>query len=187
MPEMLAYVFWHWPNADQTPAAYEDTQRAFHAALAHAASQGFVRSYVFRVEGQAAWLGGAPAYADWYLVEDSAALDPLNVAAVSGVCEAPHAAVAQAMSAGAGSLFTLRGDTAVDLTTSRALTFLTKPKGAPYPDFYATIPSKQTATLWRRTMVLGPTPEFALLTPEPPSSVDQFHPQTLALTRIWPT
>src|SRR5580765_1368085 len=98
---MLAYVFWHWPRPDHAAAEYERGQLAFHRALAHAAPRGFLSSLTFRVSGTAAWLGGSPAYADWYLVDNSAALDPLNVAAVSGVCEAPHRQVAQAMAAGA--------------------------------------------------------------------------------------
>src|SRR5215831_19697880 len=107
---MLAYVFWHWPRPDHVAAEYERAQRAFHRALAQSAPPGFLSSLTFRVEGSAAWLGGAPAYADWYLVDNSAALDPLNVAAVSGACEAPHTQVAQAMSAGAGLLLTLHDD-----------------------------------------------------------------------------
>src|SRR5437764_130248 len=114
---MLAYVFWHWPNSTLTAAEYESAQQSFHAALAHSAPAGFQQSATFRLEGQAPWLGGTPAYADWYLVTDSAALDPLNAAAVSGLCESPHAAVAKAMAAGAGSLFTERGDAAPDLST----------------------------------------------------------------------
>src|SRR5262252_4616648 len=109
---MLAYVFWHWPRPDHVAAEYERAQRAFHRALAQSAPRGFLSSLTFRVEGRAAWLGGSPAYADWYLVENSAALDPLNVAAVSGACEAPHAQVAQAMAAGAGSLLGLHADSA---------------------------------------------------------------------------
>src|SRR5690242_15487979 len=105
---MLAYVFWHWPA--RPGEEYEQLQRDFHHALAQSTSRGFLRSYVFRVDGQAPWLGGSPAYADWYLVENSAALDELNTAAVSGPREQPHASVAQAMAAGAGSLFTLRGE-----------------------------------------------------------------------------
>src|SRR5438094_6168553 len=106
---MLAYVFWHWPNRDHAADEYEHLQRGFHSALAQSAPAGFHESVVFRLRGQAPWLGGDPAYADWYLLEDSAALDPLNVGAVSGVCEQPHAQLAQAMAAGAGSLFALRG------------------------------------------------------------------------------
>src|SRR5438270_6817565 len=98
---MLAYVFWHWPARDVTAAEYEHLQRAFHAALAQARPDGFRRSIVFRVDVSAPWLGGSPAYADWYLVDGSAALDPLNVAAVSGVRENPHAQPAHAMAAGA--------------------------------------------------------------------------------------
>jgi hypothetical protein len=182
---MLAYVFWHWPNPNLSPAEYESLQQAFHATLAQAASPGFQRSFVFRLEGQAQWLGGAPAYADWYLVEDSAALDPLNVAAVSGVCEHPHAAVAQAMAAGAGSLFALRGGDHAHLADARCATFLTKPRPMPYADFYA-----QTETLgsslWRRQMVLGPTPEFVLLTAQRPSVPETFASLTLGLQPVWP-
>lgn len=182
---MLAYVFWHWPKADEAPAEYERIQREFHAALAQAAPAGFLRSCVYRVDGTAPWLGGSPAYADWYLVADSAALDPLNVAAVTSACEGPHAAVAQAMAAGAGSLFALRGDINPDLVAAHALTLLTKPREMPYADFYTEVPRfSPECSLWRRTMVLGPTPEFALLTAEPPGNVEKLQPLSLALTRI---
>ena len=183
---MLAYVFWHWPNADHPAAEYEQLQREFHAALAHADSPGFERSFAFGVGGQAPWLGGSPNYADWYLVQNSAALDPLNVAAVTGMCEEPHSRVAHAMAAGAGSLFTLRGETPVDLAAARSLTFLTKPRDMSYADFYLAVPTGRHATLWRRTMVLGPNPEFALVSDEQPAAQEQFRPLRLALTPIWP-
>jgi hypothetical protein len=182
---MLAYVFWHWPKAEYAAAEYERIQREFHAALGQSAPAGFLRSSVYRVEGKAPWLGGSPAYADWYLVADSAALDPLNVAAVTGVCEAPHAAVAQAMAAGAGSLFALRGDINPDLLAAHCVTLLTKPRETPYADFYAAVPASSAATsLWRRMMVLGPTPEFALLTADPPPKLEPFQPLSLSLARI---
>jgi hypothetical protein len=185
---VLAYVFWHWPRADVSPVDYEQYQRAFHAALAQAAPRGLVESRTFRCDGQAAWLGGAPAYADWYLVDDSAALDPLNVAAVSGVCEAPHAKVAQAMAAGAGSLLALHGDAArPDIGAARFATWLTKPRDMPYAAFYAAMAAFSEAnqsSLWRRTMVLGPTPEFGLLTPSRPKVVASLQPVTLVLTPV---
>jgi hypothetical protein len=185
---MLAYVFWHWSNPDVAPATYEQYQRAFHAALASSAPGGFLESTSFRIDGQAAWLGGAPAYADWYLVENSAALDPLNVAAVSGVCEAPHVQVAQAMAAGAGLLLTLHGSAAQpDLAAARSATFLTKPRDMPYAAFYETVavvPEAPQSTLWRRTMVLGPTPEFALLSPSRPDIPASVMPLSLALTPL---
>ncbi|MBV9599637.1 MAG: hypothetical protein JOZ87_22640 [Chloroflexi bacterium] len=188
---MLAYVFWHWPKPDVSTAEYEQFQRAFHAALAQSEPGGFVSSLTFRVAGQAPWLGGTPAYADWYLVDDSAALDALNVAAVSGVCEAPHAHIAQAMSAGAGSLLALHSDAAPAraprLPAVRHATWLTKPRDMPYATFYATtarLPGADQTTLWRRQMVLGPTPEFGLLAPHILQLPASLQPLTLTLNPI---
>lgn len=179
---MLAYVFWHWAHVGHVADEYEHAQRAFHRALAQAAPQGFIASSVFRVQAQAPWLGGAPAYADWYLLESSGAIDPLNVAAVSGVCEEPHARVARAMAAGAGSLFALRGERA-DLASARHTAFLTKPRTTPYDAFYAEV-EPQHASLWRRQLVLGPTPEFCLLSTAPLELSAAFQPLRLELHHI---
>jgi hypothetical protein len=190
---MLGYVFWHWPTPSIDVTRYEQLQRDFHAALASSAPAGFRASCVYRVEGEAsaAWLGPArasnvPGYADWYLLENSAAIDELNVAAVSGVCEQPHTAVAQVMAQGAGSLFALRGDTSPALSSIRHITFLTKPRPMAYPDFYAQLSGvvPRESTLWRRALVLGPTPEFALLTATPGQPPDHLHPFTLNLRPI---
>jgi hypothetical protein len=185
---MIAYVFWHWPSADHATDEYEQLQRAFHAALAKSAPSGFMRSVVFAITGKAPWLGGSPSYADWYLVEDSAALDALNVAAVSGICEEPHNEVARAMAAGAGSLLTLRGegDSDPDLTAARHLTWLTKPRPMPYADFYTAAAAPQGSSFWRRTMVLGPNPEFGILSASRPTGLGEFSPLTLELNPIWP-
>ena len=190
---MLAYVFWHWPSFDVPPADYETLQRAFHSALASAAPDGFVSSCVFRLEGDAPWLGGTPAYADWYVLESSAAIDGLNVAAVSGPCERPHAEVARAMAAGAGSLLALRGPDPVsadrasaDVASARHATFLTKPRPMSYEDFYSSVApfSAPPSTLWRRALVLGPTPEFALLSGFAGGASAELQPLTLRLTPV---
>src|SRR5579884_4435537 len=115
---MLGYVFWHHPFGHVAAEDYQQRAAAFHRALAQAAPPGFVRSAVFRVEGAVTWLAGTPAYADWYLVESFAALEPLNTAAVSGICQEPHTRVAQAMAAGTGSIFELRTG-APDLASAR--------------------------------------------------------------------
>jgi hypothetical protein len=183
---MLAYVFWHWPKPDVDPAQYERDQRAFHHALAAAAPGGFRNSLVFRVGGEAPWLGGAPAYADWYLLETSTALDELNAAAVSGICEQPHRALTVAMSAGAGSLLTLRTGDPV-LASSRAVTLLTKPRDLPYAEFdrlTAPVPGIDQAALWRRALVLGPTPEFLALSRIELTFPAILQPHRLALTPI---
>jgi hypothetical protein len=181
---MLAYVFWHWPNPDVGTDAYERLQQDFHRALADAAPAGFRRSVVFRVEGGAPWLGGLPAYADWYLLDGSAALDPLNVAAVSGDCQEPHDRAARAASAGVGSLLALRGEQA-DVAAARQMTWLAKPKGMPYADLYAAL-EPVDGSLWRRQMVLGPTPEFGILSAERVDVPPTFATIDLRVTPIVP-
>ena len=105
---MLAYVFWHWPRAGVPPAEYEDRQRRFHAALQAAPSAGFQGSRCLGLAG-APWSGGGgPAYEDWYLLEGSAALDPLNTAAVTASRQAPHDAAAALADGGTAGLYTLR-------------------------------------------------------------------------------
>jgi hypothetical protein len=183
---MLAYVFWHWPSGDVEPREYEQLLRRFHVALADAAPPGFRGSEVFRVTGSAPWLAGAPAYADWYLVDDSAALDPLNAAAVSGACQQPHDQAARAADNGVGSLLALRGEHA-DIAAARLSTWLAKPKGMPYDEFYAAMQSvldPKRSSLWRRQMVLGPTPEFGILSAEPVAIQDAFQPLRLQLSRL---
>jgi hypothetical protein len=146
---MLAYVFAHSPAEAAHGAAYEEQLLAFHQALAHAGSDGFVSSFVFRVE-----IG----YEDWYLVEGSFALDPLNAAAVSLRIRPAHDAVAQAAAGGFGSLFRLQSG--VPEWASGEVAWLSKPRGESYAEFYARFPPD--AVLWRRQMVLGGPTEFLL-------------------------
>jgi hypothetical protein len=101
-------------------------------------------------------------------VDGSAALDPLNEAAVSGMRRGSHDVLAHAMGAGAGSLLHL-SDAAADVAGARWATWLSKPTGMPYDPFYqrlAPVRGRDGVSLWRRQMVLGPTPEFCLLSHE---------------------
>jgi hypothetical protein len=165
--EMLAYVFWHWPADGVAPDEYERLQQQFHRDLAQSTIDGFHGSTAFRVDGRAPWLGGSPAYADWYLLESSAALDALNEAAVSGMRKGPHDVLARAMGAGAGSLFQARTSTDfAAIQAARWATWVAKQKGMPYDPFYQRlqpITTQAGVSLWRRQMVLGPTTEFGLL------------------------
>ncbi len=146
---MLAYVFSHWPESAPHGEAYEQQLLAFHKALAHAGSEGFLNSVVFRVE-----IG----YEDWYLVEGSFALDPLNEAAVSLRLRPAHDAIAQAAGGGLGSLFRLHSG--VPGWESGQVAWVSKPRGESYADFYARFPPD--AVLWRRQLVLGGPTEFLL-------------------------
>ena len=163
---MLAYVFWHWPATPGTePVAHERAQAAFHRRLAEAPPPGFLRSWSFRV-ADAPWLRVAIAYEDWYLLEGSAALDPLNDAAVAPPSRSAHDRAA-AGAAGMGGLYRLHSGEPNPISGSAG--WFQKPAGLTYPELYAAI--TPAGTLWRRQMVLGPGPEFLLEGGEAPAGV----------------
>lgn len=190
---MLAYVFWHWPRPEADQPAYERDMADFHAALARGGVSGLLGSAVYRTAG-AAWLGGAGAnYVDWYLLDGSPALDVLNEAAVTGQPKEPHDRVARASGGSAGGLLRLqRGDEAAarGVLAAPGAVWLAKQRGTGYEDFYTRLQSWLDAggvTLWRRQMVLGPTPEFGLLGADtlPPPPADLVVTRT-PFTRVYP-
>src|SRR5919106_792801 len=161
---MLAYVFWHWPQLSIDRDAYIDHTADFHRTLASNKPPGFQNSIVFRIKG-ANWLNtSGEAYEEWYVLDDSAAMDRLNEAAVSGVCEQPHNRVAREAADGIGGLYRFRTGQE-ELAQSRFAVWLSKPNGVSYNDFYATLQpltSQQGVGLWGRQMTLGPTTEFCI-------------------------
>jgi hypothetical protein len=168
---LLAYVFSH-RAADHTDiAAYEESLRQFHAALAAAAPSGFLGSSTSRT---------GDAYSDWYMVENSAALDVLNAAAVSGARSAVHEAAARMAADGAGKLFSL---SAGEYSSGAGYEVrFAKPAGMAYVDLYARLQTWTTAagtSLWRRMMVLGPPPEFSIVTPSPLELPAEMRPEVL--------
>jgi hypothetical protein len=166
---MLAYVFWHWRQENIVRSAYLDHLADFHRTLAANKPIGFRRSVVFSITG-ANWLTTTgEAFEEWYLLDDSAAMDRLNEGAVSGVCEEPHNLVAREAADGTAGLYRLRaGDE--DLEQARFAVWLSKPDGISYKDFYSGLQSTTSqpgVALWSRQMVLGPTTEFCLHSPTP--------------------
>src|SRR5260370_14125273 len=148
---LLAYVFSHRPAGDIDVAVYETALTRFHAALASAPPSGFVRSSTFKVGDR---------YSDWYLVEDSAALNVLNAAAVSGARTPAHDAAAHMAADGVGKLYCLvSGEPPAG--GGFEIQF-SKPAGVAYPDHYERLrpySGRPGVGLWRRMMVLGPPPE----------------------------
>src|SRR5829696_7863067 len=105
---MLAYVFWHWPQPKIDRGVYVDHAVEFQRTLASNKPDGFQQSAVFRINN-ANWLKtGGEAYEEWYLLDDSAGMDKLNDAAVSGACEEPHNRVAREAADGIGGLYRRR-------------------------------------------------------------------------------
>src|SRR6478672_3844893 len=177
---MLAYLFWSWPFPNVETAAYEQGQLDFHRALAASKPAGFQASWTFRVDGQAPWRArDARAYEDWYLVDDYAALGPLNDAAVAGICQEPHRRTAAAAAGGIGALYRLRTGRP-RVPESVFATWITKGPPVGYEHFYGRaepLTERLGGSLWRRQMVFGPAPEFCLLSPtrpEPQSVLQAF-------------
>ena len=185
---MLAYIFWHWPQANVDPAVYRTHLSAFHDILARNSSQGFHHSTVFQIP-KVPWLkANGAAFEDWYLVENSSALDPLEAAAVSGACEEPHNRVAREAADGTAGLYRLRMGNA-EIAKVRFASWFSKPPGVSYNDFYDLMrPAVEEggAGLWGRQMTLGPATEFCLLSRAPITLPNGIIAHQLTLELVWP-
>ncbi len=185
---MLAFVFWHWPYPQIDVRFYEQGLREFHANLARTRPQGFVKSAVFRSSGAAWAVAEHRPYEDWYVVESAASLDPLNEGAVQAPAKESHDRAAQAAASGTGGLYQLKAG-GPDLLATRFATWLAKPRETSYRDFYSQLAPWSDlpgVSLWRRYLVLGPTPEFTLLSPgdlELPTSLGGVG---VSLELVWP-
>src|SRR4051812_26049882 len=135
---MLAYVFWHRPAEDVARTDYEERLRAFHATLEVPSACFRLHQLPFRHDD---------GYEDWYLVEDWAALGALNEAALAPVRRRQHDAAAHASWQGWGGVYRLL-------------------RGAPEPPAgmrWAPADDPEVPAAWQRQMVLGPAPEYCLV------------------------
>src|SRR5262245_1652165 len=184
---LLAYVFWHWKQAEITASNYENRQRAFHAALAAAPSPGFLESFSVSL-AHAPWAAsGGEAYEDWYLVQDFGALGLLNEAAVSASRAAPHDAAAAVAAGGAGGVYGLQCGTV--LHQPQYVHWFSKPGGMPYSELFVQlvpVVEQVQGALWMRQMVLGPAREFCLHTAVPLSLPAVFSALVIPLRQVWP-
>ena len=173
---MLAYVFSHRPAPGIEAARYEAVLHEFHDRLAAAPPRGFISSLIYRI---------GDGYSDWYLLVDSAAMDALNEAAVSGSRTTPHNIAARMAVDGVGKLLSLAAGEH-DAAAGCEIRFA-KPPGMAYADLYSSLESATTskgAGLWRRMMVLGPPPEFCLTAPAPVELPVAMRPEVITRIRI---
>lgn len=185
---MLAYVLWHWPGQTVAQTEYEDRLGAFQRALHAGKPPGFRESAVFRISG-APWLpAGTASLEDWYAVDGSSALDPLNDAAISAPCRAAHDAAARLAAGASAGLYRLRAG-AASLGQDQFSYWFVKPAGRTYETFFQHLgpfTSAPGAALWVRQMVLGPTPEFCLRSPGRVQLPTELAALELQLQRVWP-
>jgi len=184
----LAYVFWHWMRVGGDVVGYEDALAGFQEVLLADAPPGYSGAMVFR-QAPAAWLPGrGPHYVDWYLTDGSAALDPLNDAAVSATCRGVHDAAAVASAGGTAGLYGLRQGV-VPAARVCCATWFSKPAGMSYEALDALVAERIDADcgqLWSRRMTLGPTPEMCVLAQEAISLPDAFDTVSVSMELLWP-
>jgi hypothetical protein len=181
---VLAYLFWHRPLERTETDAYEQAQLAFHRSLHRAPPVGLYGSALFRLArppfGDPAGSGGEdrPGYEDWYLVEDFTALGVLNGAAVGRGHRTAHDEAARRFGAGAGGLYGLiEGEHSGALQSAGEATravWVARPPGSGQRGLGELLGDglqPDSASLWRRQLVLGPAPEFCLLARELPEGV----------------
>jgi hypothetical protein len=167
---MIAYVFWHRPRDGVDRERYEQAAERFHRSLRRSPPAGFRRSLLLRAAALP-WLAGEGWYEDWHLLDDFSALGVLNEAAVAAGHRGSHDQIAGLFGEGAGALYKLlegRGDS----VAAPLAVWVGRPVGAralPLGDMLGDGTDRETASLWRRQLVLGPSPEYCLLAEEPPA------------------
>ena len=173
---MLAYVFWHVRRAGVAAPDYEAAHGAFHGSLWATPVPGLLGLRIHRL-AEIPWLTpGQGGYEDWHLLEDSAALDVLNEAAVTRARLAVHDRIAAMAANGTAGLYGLRSGVFIEPAFAY---WMSKPDGLKYAEFDESLEPciARGCCLWGRRMTLGPTPEFCL---HAPAAMNVPHP-SLAL------
>ncbi len=164
MTDRFAYVFWHWPRSGISYKSYESKLSQFLQTLLSSKPHGLVDVGSFRVDSLPWGPAGTHLYEDWYVVKDFASIGNLNEAATSGITRQPHDSIALDYAKGAGGLFK-RINGKLDLREARTATWVEKPIGPTYQSYYDQIAQsigEAPTDLWRRQMVLGPSPQFVI-------------------------
>lgn len=160
---MLAYLFWHAPLADTDKGNYETALTDFHRHLANDPPQGFRCSATYRIS-KVPWLNDRAGYEDWCLVDSAAALDGLNRAAIKPERWEVHAGISYKTDFGHGGLYYPLHGESHPLEGSKVV-WLKRPRRIRYEAPLREIidASRGVLSCWRKLMVLGPAPEFAII------------------------
>ena len=174
----LAYVFWHWPRPGVTVGVYKRKLGSFQSSLRAGRPDLVADLLSYRVDSLPWGPRASPLFEDWYLVEDFSALGSLNDAAVAGSTKRFHDSVAGDYLKGAGGVFE-RVLGSIPLREARYATWIEKTVGIPYQSYYEEVKEllgETKSDLWRRQMVLGPSPQYCVHSIEPLNFPENFRP-----------
>jgi hypothetical protein len=183
---MIAYVFWHWPKNGTKPEEYQADLKAFHDRLRKSPPAGFRRSSTRRIEGTT-WLPAGPAYEDWYLLDNTGALDSLGEGVTRGGVGERHDPIAALAAGGTAGLYKPAVASEHSGNGSTAFWFA-KPDGLSYQAVYSALDTLEAGAgtgLWSRMFTLGPTPEFCLLRNRAISLPDYWRAIAVHRTVVW--
>lgn len=168
--EMIVYAFWHAPRAGVDAAVYAARLVRFQEELERATSgvTGLGQDPAAYRMAEVPWLNPAPqAYLDLYVLPTTTEMQYLNQAAVSGDRTEPHRLIAELAGPGAGSLYEEWLGT-VKASGMKHGYWFSKPAGMSYAQLKNLLADLENkAAVLRRMMVLGPSPEFWVLSQDP--------------------
>jgi hypothetical protein len=182
----LAYVFWHWPKSGVSPETYEAKLKSFHNRLNASRPSGLFRAMSYRASTIPWGPQSGQVYEDWYVVRDFAALEVLNDAAVSGEVRGSHDSIAHEYLKGAGGVYKLINGN-LDRDQVKFATWIEKTIGPSYESYYEElnrILGNHATDLWRRQLVLGPSPQFVVHSVDMVKLPDSFKPMTVMMESL---
>lgn len=202
--QILKFVLWTWPSATASAADFRDSRVKFHEVLAHTRVDGFLGSAMFAID-TAPWAGAflfenspwatghRTVYEEWYLFHGSAALDAINERVHEGPYKESHGKFLRQDLGGecAGLYYARKGDieqAVAGLRNPECTLWFNKTSGT-YDELLARLAptmGSSRCVLWRRLLVLGPTPEFHVDVDALVTLPEDLRPYRVRRTAIWP-
>jgi hypothetical protein len=202
--QILKFVLWTWPSATASVDGFRDSRVEFHRVMARHKVDGFLGSGMFSVD-TAPWAGAflfenspwstghRTVFEEWYLFHGSAALDAINERVHEGPYKESHGKFLRQDLGGecAGLYYARKGavEQALDgLTRPRTTLWFNKTSGTydALLDRLGPAMGASRCVLWRRLLVLGPTPEFHVDVDADTALPEDLRPFRVRRTRLFP-